>query len=181
MAEDKVHDSLKTFLFRLLFLYPLCLAGWWALAGLQVETMTLGAGAILRWLIPDLAIATQAQWETILISVEGPSGQGQVAIDPLVLTRGLPIYLALMLAAPGLRQKPWGVMGGVLTIFAAAMVGFGSEAAIRTAEMAPNVTQPALIPAAFIQILAKSIATRVLPVGLWLWQSWAFIGGMLRK
>ncbi len=176
-----MHDDLKTFLFRLFFLYPLCLAGWWALAGLQVEAIAFGAAGMLRVLMPHVEVATQAQWETILISAQGAGGRGSLVIDPLVLTRGLPIFLGLMLAVPGREPKQWAVIGGVLVIFVTALLGFTSEAAIRMAEVAPGLVQGSEVPAAFIQILAKSVATRVLPVGLWLWQSWGFVSLMLKK
>jgi hypothetical protein len=176
-----MNDGLKTFLMRLLFLYPLCLAGWWALAGLQVETIAAGASGILAALLSQLQFAPHAQWETVLIHVQGVEGHGSVVIDPLVLTRGLPIFLALMLAAPGVERKRGAVVGGVLVIFGAAMVGFAGEAAVRLAEAVPGLSGSALVPAALIQIIAKSVATRVLPVGLWLWQSWGFVSAFAKK
>ena len=176
-----MNDGLKTFLLRLFFLYPLCLAGWWALAGFQVETMAAVTSGILEMLLPHLEFASQTQWETILIQVQGSEGQASVIIDPLVLTRGLPIFFALMLAAPELERKRWALLVGALAIFVAAIMGFASEAAVRMAEALPGLDQATRVPAAFIQIIAKSVATRVLPVGLWLWQSWGFVAGFAKK
>lgn len=175
MAEDTLRDGLKTFLLRLLFLYPLCLAGWWALAGLQIEAITNLASSVLRLLVPNVQVVLQGQWETIAIAVQGVSGQSSVVIDPLVLTRGLPIYLALMLAAPMFHKKWRGALLGVLAILVAATLGFSGEAAVRIAEIVPSNLQSSLVPAAFIQIIAKSVATRVLPIGFWLWQQWSFL------
>lgn len=64
---------------------------------------------------------------------------------------------------------------GVMLILAAATMGFVGEACMRIAETMPVVSQSFLLPADFIQIIAKSIATRVLPIGLWIWQQWAFL------
>ena len=170
-----MRDSLKIFLLRLLFLYPLCLAAWWALAGVQIETIAALASSFLRFLVPNVQLALQPQWETIAIAVQGLSGQSSVVIDPLVLTRGLPIYLALMLAAPMFKRKWQGTLLGVLAISFAASVGFAGEAAVRIVQSVPSNLQSSLVPAELVQIIAKSVATRVLPVGLWLWQQWAFI------
>lgn len=170
-----MRDGLKTFLLRLLFLYPLCLAAWWALAGIQIETIAALASGVLRFLVPNVQLSLETQWETISIAVQAVSGQTSVVIDPLVLTRGLPIYLALMLAAPMFHKKWRGALLGVLAILVAATLGFAGEAAVRIAQSVPSGIQTALVPADLVQIIAKSVATKVLPIGLWLWQQWAFL------
>lgn len=170
-----MRDRLKTFLLRLLFLYPLCLAGWWALAGIQIEGIASLASGMLRLFLTDVQVTLQTQWETIALTMRDGLGQTSIVIDPLVLTRGLPIYGALMLAAPRFRETWRGFLLGVLAIFVTAALGFAGEAATRMAETVSSHVQSTLVPAAFIQIIAKSVSTRVLPVGLWLWQQWAFI------
>jgi hypothetical protein len=80
-----------------------------------------------------------------------------------------------MLAAPLFDKKWQGALLGILAITTAASLGFVGEAAVRISETIPTVGQSSLVPAAFIQIIAKSVATRVLPIGLWIWQQWAFI------
>lgn len=170
-----MRDRLKTFLIRLLFLYPLCLAGWWALAGIQIEGIASLASGMLRLFLTDVQVTLQTQWETITLTMRDRLGQTSIVIDPLVLTRGLPIYGALMLSAPRFRESWRGFLLGVLTIFITAAIGFSGEAATRMAETVSSHVQNPWVPAAFIQIIAKSVSTRVLPVGLWLWQQWAFI------
>jgi hypothetical protein len=66
---------------------------------------------------------------------------------------------------------------GVLAIFVTAALGFSGEAATRMAETVSSHVQSPWVPAAFIQIIAKSVTTRALPVGLWLWQQWVFVRG----
>lgn len=170
--------GIKTFVLRLLFLFPLSMAGWWALASFQIETLSGLSQLILGWIFPSLNLVFESQWETILIQSRGLDRiSAGIVIDPLTLTRGLPVFLSLMLAAPNCQR--WGrhIAWGLLLIYAAAALGFSAEATVRVIEGIPSASPGEKIPAAFIQIVAKSIATRVLPIGLWLWTYWSFVKG----
>jgi hypothetical protein len=61
VAEDPMRDGLKAFLLRLLFLYPLCLAGWWALVSVQIETISALASSLLSLLTPNVKVVLQRQ------------------------------------------------------------------------------------------------------------------------
>ena len=154
------------------------MAGWWALASFQIETLSGLSQLILGWIFPSLNLVFESQWETILIQSRGLDRiSAGIVIDPLTLTRGLPLYLSLMLAAP--KCQRWGrqIAWGLFWIYAAAALGFSAEATVRVIESIASASPGEKIPAAFIQILAKSIATRVLPIGLWLWTYWSFVKG----
>ena len=166
-----MRDSLKTFLLRLLLLYPLCLAGGWALAELQIDLAAVISSIAFKFLIPAHQVIAQAQGDSVQFKVQS----ALVALDPLVLTRGLPIYLALMFAAPALKEKWQGALMCVTLIIGAALLGFVGEAWVRIGVALPQLAHGSLATAELAQIIAKSVATRVLPVGLWIGQQWAFI------
>lgn len=83
------------------------MAGWWALASFQIETLSGLSQLMLGWIFPSLNLVFESQWETILIQSRGLDRiSAAIVIDPLTLTRGLPVYLSLMLAAP--KCQRWG-------------------------------------------------------------------------
>jgi len=175
VAEDPVRNPVKPFLLRLLFLYPLSIAAWWALGGLQVDLFAAISSLALNVLLPSVHVITQSIGDSVQFQVQGHS---TVGMDPLVLTRGLPIYLALMFAAPAIRDKWQGCLIGTLLILTVAILGLSCEASVRISEQITSHSS-SIAPAELVQIIAKSVATRVLPIGLWLWQQWRFVRSSL--
>ena len=175
MAENPVRNPVKPFLLRLLFLYPLSIVAWWALGSLQVDLFAAFSSLGIKALLPSFQIITQSIGDSVQFQVQGHS---TVGMDPLVLTRGLPIYLALMLAAPAIKDTWRGCLIGGLLILAVAILGFSCEASVRISEQMMG-SGSSIAPAEIVQIIAKSVATRVMPIGLWLWQQWAFVRGCI--
>ena len=182
-----MRHPVKLLLLRLLFLFPACIAGWWLLWGVQVEVVDQLSDRVLSPLFSfgNLGVITQNHVIGYRIQALAGIPETLITMEPLANLRGLPLYLALMLAAPSPSVHWMRILGGCLILFAWAVAGFMAEAAIRiVAGLAesgvnlvdvPQLAEQAATAAAFIQILTKAIVTRILPIGLWVWQQWPFV------
>lgn len=174
---------MKVFIIRLLFLYPLSIALWWLVGPWQVESVATLSSSMIRWVFPLTHLTTEASLEGVVFHLQGVTGvETLFKMDPLAVTRGLPLYLALMTAVSGIRV-PWiKVAIGMLLLSALATVGFVAEALLHAQKgllevgfsdwSVPGVgSLHGTVPANFIQLLTKLLVTRALPIGLFLWQT----------
>lgn len=182
-----MRHPVRRLLVRLLFLFPACIAGWWLLWGVQVAAVAQLSDRVLSSLYAFANLSVITQNHVIGYRIQALAGipETLITMEPLANLRGLPLYLALMLAAPSPLGHWRRILGGCLILFAGAVAGFIAEAAIRIvvglAESGvnlfdiPQLAEQAATIAVFIQILTKAMVTRILPIGLWLWQQWPFV------
>jgi uncharacterized membrane protein (Fun14 family) len=186
-----MRHPLRRLLLRLLVLFPACIAAWWLLGEVQVDIVAQLTDRVISRLysFANFTVTTENLGIAYRFQAFADGPQSLLAMEPLFNLRGLPLYLALMLAAPNASQQGWRILGGGLILFVGAVAGFSLEAAIRIvaalAEAGVNLfdvsqlAEQAARTAAFIQILTKAIVTRMLPIGLWLWQQWPFVRNVI--
>ena len=178
-------QPLSRWILRLLFFFPLCIGIWWGLWEIQVEGFHALFSLWLRAGEPSMAWVSEVQGNEIFYHLTEPGKALTVAVDPLSLTRGIPIYLALMVATPNARALWQSTLWGVLLLLGLAFLGFSLEAALRLNEAVQTGHGTPFLGAAFVQIATKFLVTRILPIGLWLWQQWdlvaQWIGGLRRE
>ena len=172
-----MRNPVRPFLLSLLFLYPLSIAAWWALGGLQIDLFTAVSSFAIKPLLPSAQVITSSVGDSVQFQILGHS---TVGMDPLVLTRGLPIYLALIFAAPAIKDKWLGCLIGAVLILTVAILGFSCEASVRIGEQMMGHSS-SVAATELVQIIAKSVATRALPIGLWFWQQWAFLKRLINQ
>lgn len=182
-----MRHPVRQLLVRLLFLFPACITGWWVLWGVQVAAVAQLSDRVLGQIYSFANLSVITQNHVIGYRIQALAGipETLIMMEPLASLRGLPLYLALMLAAPNPPEQWRRILGGGLILYAGAVAGLIAEAAIRiVAGLAesgvnlfdvPQLAEQAATTAAFIQILTKAIVTRILPIGLWLCQRWPFV------
>ena len=175
------------FLIRLLLFFPLCTAIWWLLGVFEVESISRLLKSFLGLVFPSVQLVIETHAKGISFYPKSLSGaEATFTMDPMAVTRGLPLYMALMLAVPGLKLQSKKALGGVFLIALLAMMGFFLEAFLRVGEsfsvssaapfgVGPKTFFPGMLSPEFVQILNKAMVTRVLPVTLFLWQERQFI------
>jgi len=136
-------------------------------------------------------VLIEPQHDGVLFNIKDLKGiQVTRTMDPLAVTRGLPIYVALMLAIPGFKAQSRKALRGAIFIAVLALAGFLFEEVLRVSEDllkggSANLIDSekgflkGVISAGFVQILTKVLATRVLAVALFLWQEREFLRGTI--
>ena len=164
--------SLNQCIFRLLFFFPLWMAIWWVLRDLQVEGFHALAEILLGGFQSSEAWKVWIRGNDVVYQFQNMAAGPSFSMDPLSLTRGLPLYLALMFSTQkGLAS--WGpALRGSAFILILALFGYSVEAALRLTEAhsAAEAFERSWISAASVQITTKFMVTRIVPVGLWVWQ-----------
>jgi len=164
---------MRAFLIRLVILFPLCMAAWWALAVWQIEIVMTFSENLIRLIHPLARVIARPGSDSIYFNARDLSGsEVGVSMSPLALTRGLPIYVSLMLATPGFQNHWRHVIASISVICAFAFAVFMLETLIRFQEALSGQSP---LSAGYVQALSKALVTRVVPIGLWCWQEREFI------
>jgi hypothetical protein len=164
---------------------------WWTLCDYQTTLVAHLTTQVLKHLTMFSTLYSDTEYQRVIFRVSDTDGRSllPVNMDALAPLRGLPIYLALMLSVPDRVVRGGQIFIGILAIMFVAITGFTIEAAARLAAALSDVgvdvipfryiSTPAMTMAAFVQVLTKAISTRVLPIGLWLWQQWHFVRSLV--
>lgn len=114
----------------------------------------------------------------------------RLGADPLQFTRGLPLYLALILALPDLKQHLFSRFLGGIGVSIAALLGFSFLMLFRVDVALRAAGGGEILPEGFlaiesqiggVEVALKIVVTRLLPVGLWFWMARSFLLAAFRR
>ncbi len=174
---------------RILLWLPICFAVWYFSSIIFVLPMAWMLDGIMVTLFPDVISGVQTAGNDLLVgthllaAAQGPQGQGIgdiiLKINPLKYGYSVPLYTALVLAAPATDDwsKAMSWILGILVLMAAQLFGVGADIiktlAFGVGEVAR--TQLDFSPLGY-EVLALAyqfgylILPSVTPILLWLWQ-----------
>ena len=161
-----------TFLLRLALATPLCLWLWWLSFDTQQQLFQGIAGWLLESRHPNWQVIPSITPNGLIF--KGPHLGEALMMDPYALTRGLPIYLALMFATVEGRRIPFESLLGLFLLGALALLAFNLEAELRILGWEGRPSGFGLNPETF-QLGMKLILTRVLPLAVWFFQRRVFV------
>ena len=155
---------------------------WFLLDVPQVAGMMEFSAVIIRRVLGSgWSVAVDLQSDPILLVSAMFEGRvaAQVQADPLLFTRGLPLYLALVLALPGSRFEGGQRLLTCLWIALASLMGFSflmllrMDLALQASGLEHSILWKGLESlepqVGAIEVGVKLTVTRLLPLGLWFW------------
>lgn len=198
-AETHSVGSIRSFMASVVVWLPIMFFCWYSLAVLLTLPLHLALDALLPWIFPQVVEVIEQNGHLLDVvtrfSLPATAGfsppAGQVGllvftVNPLVYGYGLPLYGALLLAAPGTEGEKWrNAMVGFLALYAVQfwgvffemlktlLFGLGPEA---TAEMAFSALSLELV--AWTYQFGYLILPTVSPLMLWLWLHRAFVASL---
>lgn len=166
---------LNRFLLRLVLFTPLCLGLWWLTFSAQIEGLIVLFRDVLGPLHPRFAVSAASELKGLILT-EQDSEVPLLRLDPFALSRGLPIYAALMLASEGPRFGR--LILGATGLSFAVIFGLMTEAHLRLLVL--EGSQAVWLNPASFQLGLKLLVTKSLPVGLWIIQCFPFVRRLVR-
>ena len=196
VAEGCMQPDLKRFFVRSILLFFLSLVLWYELGDWQVRKAAQFAGLVLPHLHPFADYVIQIQGKCInllmLIPPHAPDpGTVRGKSYPLLQLSGIPLYSALMLAAPSAMKHLKSLALGLLIVAVTGMIGVVIEASrhLLTGLVMLNVDLnklaglPAYAPffAKYLELTSMLLLPLILPVAVWAWQRRDFISRLISQ
>ena len=194
MAERRMQATIKKLLFKALLIFPVCLAVWYGLGDLQVKAAGHVAGWVLPHLHPFARYIIEIHGKEIqflmLVPPNAPDpGWVKAGTSPLIQLSGLPLYVALMLASPNVKQYFKQLLLGLAFVFLIDIAGLMAQVSHQLLgglqNMNVDLNKLAQLPnyasriSAYLDFLSLWVTPLFLPVAVWALQRRDFISDLI--